>query len=112
MNAMSEAELAAEVAKMVRALGKEPHPDLMSIYVKILRDDMEIRLRYVASLPLRRTVPITAFGWTDDEEVRHDRMANWADCGDTRFEFLSGDHNRFSDAPAEMLDVICADMKG
>jgi len=111
MSTMTEGELGVEVAKMIRVLGKEPHPDLMAIYVKILRDDMAVRSRYVAPEPLRLATPITAFGWTDDEEIRPDQMNNWADCGEVKLEILPGDHNGFSAAPPEMLDTICFGMK-
>jgi surfactin synthase thioesterase subunit len=104
---MPEAGLAAEVEATIRTIGKTPHPELIAIYVKILRNDIELRRGYVPADPLRLACPITAFGWTDDREYRPEQMAGWADCGDTTFEVFAGQHNRFSDAPPELLDAIC-----
>lgn len=107
---MDESELAPEVETTIRDVGRKPHPELVAIYVKILRDDIELRRRYSASSPLRLTCPITAFGWSEDREYRPDQLVGWAECGDTTFEVFPGHHNRFRDAPPELIDTICSGM--
>jgi surfactin synthase thioesterase subunit len=105
---MDEAGLTAEVTASIRDVGKNPHPELVSIYVRILRDDIELRRWYTASSPLRLACPITAFSWREDGEYPPHRMVGWAECGDTTFEVFAGHHERFRDAPAELIDTICA----
>ncbi len=107
---MSEAELSAELEQSIRDLGKQPHPELVSIYVRILRADIDLRRGYTAADPLKLPCPITAIGWTDDREYRPHQMAGWAECGDTTFEVFPGQHNRFIDAPPELLTTLCAGM--
>jgi surfactin synthase thioesterase subunit len=108
---MDESELTAEVAASVREIGQTAHPELVSIYVRILRDDIELRRRYTVSGPLRLACPITAFSWSGDRDYPPARMAGWAECGDTTFEVFQGHHDRFRDAPAELIDTICAGLK-
>jgi surfactin synthase thioesterase subunit len=110
MSALDEGELTTELANTIRALGKEPHPELMSIYVKILSEDIRLRQRSVASFPMRLATPITVLGWKDDTEIPPDRLDGWSEIGDAEFNVLPGDQNRCSDAPSEMLNIICADM--
>lgn len=104
---MAESELTAELEATIRDLGRSPHPDLVSLYVRVLRDDIELRRRYVASAPLRHC-PITAIGWSEDAEYRPEQLTGWAASGETTFVVFPGRHNRFLDAPAELLDTIRA----
>ncbi|MGC5016347.1 thioesterase II family protein [Streptosporangium sp. DT93] len=108
MLGMDEAELAAELETMIRDQGSRPHPELVAIYLKVLRADVEMSRRYVVPDPLRLTCPITAIGWTEDSEVRPGQMAGWPVCGDTAFEVFTGRHNRFVDAPPELLKALYA----
>lgn len=104
---MDDAELAEELTRLSRELGAEPIPDLIDFYVEVLRADVETNKRYVVPDPLRLRCPITAIGWTEDVEVRHDTMGGWTACGDTTFRLLAGRHYRFIDAPPELLDLLC-----
>ncbi|GAA0495184.1 thioesterase II family protein [Streptomyces olivaceiscleroticus] len=104
---MDDEELAEELTKLSRELGGELHPDLISLYVEVLRADVETNKRYVVPDPFRLSCPITSIGWTEDVEIRHDTMGGWSACGDTTFELLSGLHHRFIDAPPELLKVLC-----
>jgi surfactin synthase thioesterase subunit len=108
---MDDAQLAAELAGMIEALGGEPHPELVSIYLDILRGDIEMSRRYHVPHPLRLTCPITAIGWTDDEETSPGQMTGWSECGDTAFEVLIGPHHRFIDAPPELLSTLCSGLR-
>jgi surfactin synthase thioesterase subunit len=107
---MDDTALAAEVETTIRDVGKAPHPELVAIYVRILREDIELRRGYRAGEPLRLACPITAFGWTEDREYRPEQLTGWAECGDTTFEVFPGHHNRFRDAPPELIDRIRAGM--
>ncbi|MFC0527575.1 thioesterase II family protein [Phytohabitans kaempferiae] len=108
MIGMTEEQLAGELEKTVRAMGHKPHPELVSIYVDVLRADIDVSLRYHVPDPPRLSCPITAVGWTDDTEVRPDEMSGWAVCGDTEFVVFPGVHHRFIDAPPELLAVLHA----
>ncbi len=105
---MDDADLAAELESTIRGQGKEPHRELVAVYLAMLRADVELNRRYVVPEPRRVTCPITAIGWTDDDEVRPDRMTGWSACGDTTFELFEGRHERFLDAPPELLETLCA----
>ena len=105
---MDDAEMAADLEATIRALGGQPHPDLVAIYVDVLRADVAVGRRYVVPDPLRLSCPITAIGWTDDTEVHPGQMTGWSECGDTTFELFTGRHHRFIDAPPELLNTLCA----
>jgi surfactin synthase thioesterase subunit len=106
MLGMRDAELGEELEATIRAQGNRPHPELVAIYVNVLRTDIEMSRRYVVPDPLRLSCPITAIGWTDDTEVRPAQMTGWTACGETTFEVFPGRHHRFIDAPPELLITL------
>lgn len=108
---MDADELAVEVAATIRDIGRKPHPELVAIYVRILRSDIELRRRYHAPDPIRLSCPVTVFGWRDDPEYPPESLAGWADCGDATFVRLPGRHNEFSAAPAELIGSILAGVR-
>ncbi len=110
MLGMDEAELAVELEAVIRDQGNQPHPELVAIYLKVLRADVEASRCYLVPRPVRLSCPITAIGWTRDSEVRPDQMAGWPTCGDTTFELFDGRHHRFIDAPPELLETLCTGM--
>jgi len=103
---MDRDTLRAELEQTIRGLGQTPHPELVTIYLDVLRADIGLRRRYTASTPLRLDCPITTFAWSEDDLYRPGDLAGWAECGDTRFEVFPGPHLRFADAPAELLGVL------
>lgn len=103
MLSMDDTQLAGELAATIREQGNEPHPELIAMYVKVLRADVEVSRRYVVPQPARLACPITAIGWEDDEEVSASVMGGWASCGQTTFELFPGRHHAFMAAPAELL---------
>jgi surfactin synthase thioesterase subunit len=105
---MNEAELATELEAMIRDQGNRPHPELVSIYVKVLQADIETYRRYLVARPVRLACPILAIGWRDDTEVRPEQMAGWTACGDTTFTVFPGRHHGFIAAPSELLDALSA----
>ncbi|MFI5776795.1 thioesterase II family protein [Nocardia sp. NPDC051570] len=108
MLAMDDAALRAELTATIRAQGNEPHRELLDLYLGMLRADVEMSRRYVVPDPLRLRCPITAIGWTEDNDVRPERMTGWPVCGETAFELFDGRHERFLDAPPELLETLCA----
>jgi surfactin synthase thioesterase subunit len=105
---MDDEELMAELAVMIGDQGHEPHPELLAFYVKILRADVESGRRYVVPHPVRAACPVSAIGWSQDEEVDPGQIGGWADCGDTEFRVFPGRHHRFMDAPRELLEYLAA----
>jgi surfactin synthase thioesterase subunit len=103
---LDDAALAEELKKMIVALGGQPHPELLSIYADVMRADIEVQRRYVVPSPLRLSCPITAVGWTDDDQVSAGQMTGWSECGDTVFEVFTGHHERFIEAPPELLSTL------
>ena len=108
---MTDAQQTTELEAAIREQGNTPHPELVAVYLKVLRDDIEVSRRYVVPNPARLTCPITAIGWTEDTEVTPDQMAGWVACGKTTFEVLPGRHHQFLDAPPELLSLIAAGVR-
>jgi surfactin synthase thioesterase subunit len=107
---MSDAELAGELESLIRHMGGTVVPDLLDLYLEVLRGDVDANRRYRPAAPVRLPCPITAIGWEDDREVAHGEMGGWSDCGETTFRTFPGDHYRFLRAPAELLAAIREDM--
>jgi surfactin synthase thioesterase subunit len=106
MLGMEDNELVEELEATIRAQGNQPHPELVAIYVDVLRADVEVSRRYLVPDPLRLSCPITAIGWTNDAEVRPAQMTGWTACGETTFETFPGRHHRFIEGPPELLSTL------
>lgn len=105
---MSHVELGAELETLIRELGGTPSPELTSLYLEVLAADVEMNKRYVMPHPFWLPCPITAIGWTEDNEIPFSKMEGWQECGATTFELLEGRHHRFIEAPPELLAVMCS----
>ncbi|MEV4706168.1 thioesterase domain-containing protein [Actinoplanes sp. NPDC049316] len=103
---MTDADLTRELEETVRAQGNTPYPDLVALYLRVLRGDVELARRYVVPEPVRVACPITAIGWSGDTEVGPGLMTGWPACGDTTFTVFDGPHLRFAEAPPELLDTL------
>lgn len=108
---MSDTELAGELDVLIRQLGGTPSAELISLYLDVLKADIETNIRYVMPDPFRLPCPITAIGWTEDDEIPHWKMGGWRECGTTTFELLAGRHHRFIEAPPELLTVLCSSLR-
>jgi surfactin synthase thioesterase subunit len=108
---MSQDELAIELETLIRELGGTPSPELIGLYLEVLCADVETNKRYTMPDPPRLPCPITAIGWTEDNEIPYPEMGGWRACGDTTFELLEGRHHRFIEAPADLLRVLCASVR-
>ncbi|KHL08955.1 UNVERIFIED_CONTAM: thioesterase [Mumia flava] len=103
---MDDRELGGELETLIRELGGTPSAELIELYLEVLRADVEINKRYVVPRPLRLPCPITAIGWTGDDEIPFDTMGGWAACGETTSVLLEGSHHRFIEAPHDLLDLM------
>ncbi|MBG0816348.1 thioesterase II family protein [Planomonospora sp. ID82291] len=105
---MDDAELGAELAKLITQLGGKPGAELIELYLEVLRADVETNKRYVMPEPYRLSCPITVIGWTEDDEIPFSTMGGWGECGETTSVLLDGRHHRFIEAPEDLLDVMCS----
>ncbi|WP_030487085.1 thioesterase II family protein [Micromonospora chokoriensis] len=103
---MDDAALGAELAELIGELGGTVTDELLALHLGVLRADVEANKRYVMPQVTRLSCPITAIGWTADSEVAHTTMGGWTECGDTTFVLLKGGHHRFTEAPAELIDLL------
>jgi surfactin synthase thioesterase subunit len=107
---MSDEELADGLRRIVRSLGAlEPIPELLALFVRILRGDLEMGLHYRPPGPRRLPCPITTLSWSDDPDVRPQDMVGWSAYGDVRPHVLNGDHFSFLAPSAELLAVVQTD---
>lgn len=104
---MDDTELGDELAKLIRELGGTPTAELIELYLEVLRADVETNKRYIVPDPYRLTCPITAIGWTEDDEIPYATMGGWSACGPTTSVLLPGRHHRFIEAPTDLLALMC-----
>jgi surfactin synthase thioesterase subunit len=104
---MSDAELGAELEELIRAQGGTPTAELIDFCLEVLLADVETNKRYIVPVPYQLSCPITAIGWTDDDEIPFSTMSGWSSCGDAAFVQLPGSHHRFIKAPQELIDLMC-----
>lgn len=103
---LDDAELGGELVKLIGELGGVPHPELIELYLAVMRADVEVNRRYAVPDPIRLPCPITAIGWTDDHDVPYSTMGGWDRCGDTTSVLLDGGHHRFTEAPPELTELL------
>ena len=109
--AMDDGQLRVELAQLIAGQGGTVTDELVDLHLGALRADVDANKRYVISQAPQLPCPITAIGWTDDEEIAHQTMGGWAECGVTAFVVLPGHHRRFTEAPPELLDLLCAGVR-
>lgn len=107
---MDDAALGAELTSMFQAAGATPAPELLEIYVMIMRRDVDANRQYVLPDPTRLPCPITAIGWAHDHEVPFSTMGGWSRCGETTSVLLDGDHRHFMTGPDELLDLLSSEL--
>jgi surfactin synthase thioesterase subunit len=107
---MTDEELRNEVRELIRQAGGMVLPSLVELSLEILRADIEMNKRYRLDEPARLPCPITAISWRQDAEVDPGLMTGWADCGETVFRLLDGEHYRFMEAPPELMDMFLLDL--
>ena len=103
---MSRPELNEELSKLIVAAGGTPTPDLSELYLDVLEEDIAVNKRYVMPNPQWLKTPITTIGWRADVEVDHRTMGGWSACGSAVAVILDGQHQRFTEGPAELFAVF------
>ncbi|MEU5852884.1 thioesterase II family protein [Saccharopolyspora shandongensis] len=108
---MDDVELAEEVRRLIRELGGvEPREDLVRLSLRVMRADVDANAKYRMAEAVRLPCRVSAIGWKDDVNIRPDQMTGWRDCGRTVFRLLGGSHFTFLQAPADLREVLLADM--
>jgi surfactin synthase thioesterase subunit len=108
--AMDDRELAGQVRRLFRQMGREPQDDLVELCLSVMRADVDANARYRMPEPLRLPCRVSAIGWKDDVDIKADQMTGWRECGQTVFRLLNGSHFTFLQAPADLRAVLLADM--
>jgi medium-chain acyl-[acyl-carrier-protein] hydrolase len=83
-------------------------PDLMKLFVPVLRADFTLleTYEYVPQKPF--DVPLTVFAGSDDQVVTASEVAAWKEmtAGSFDFQLLQGGHFFLQTAQAQILDII------
>lgn len=107
---MSDERLAGELRRIARSIGLgEPLPELLPLAIRVLRTDVGMCFGYAPPGPRPLPCPVTTIGWSDDADVRPERMAEWELYASVRHHVLPGDEFTFLTAPAGLLEVIRQD---
>ncbi|WP_307845904.1 thioesterase domain-containing protein [Saccharomonospora sp. NB11] len=99
---MTDEELGVELADLTRAMGGEPHPDILALSLRVLRADVTANQRYRLDEPIVLPNDVRTIGWHDDREIRPDQMSGWqsyAEEGRYHHTVLPGTHHEFLRAP-------------
>jgi surfactin synthase thioesterase subunit len=103
-------ELAGELVTLTRAMGGDPHPDLVELGVGVLAADIEANRAYRLDAPLELPAALTTIGWREDTVIPHALMGGWTRYGETRHVLLDGGHYDFLAAPAPLLAELAHDL--
>lgn len=107
---LDDEELTRELERLIRATGGVPEPSLIEMSLTVLRADLAANRRYFSAEPPDLGCPVTAIGWTADDEVPAERMTGWARCSDrARLVVLAGRHYEFLGAPPALLAELARD---
>jgi medium-chain acyl-[acyl-carrier-protein] hydrolase len=87
-------------------------PDLMSMFLPILRADLELYETYVYYSEVALECPISAFGGWQDSRVSHEDLAAWQEETRTAFSLrmFAGDHFFLHAARASIVRAIFEDL--
>ncbi|MGP3983803.1 thioesterase II family protein [Streptomyces sp. KR80] len=111
---MTDAELAVELAELTRAMGGNPHPDLIDMSLGVLRADVAANRGYQLDKPVRLPSAVHAIGWDADREIRPGQMGGWEEYAEPgRFHptVLPGEHYAFLNAPEALVEVLADGMR-
>lgn len=111
---MTDDELGVELADLTRAMGSEPHPDILAMSVRVLRADITSNQRYRLDRPVELPGELRAIGWEDDREIRPEQMTGWpayAATGRYHRTVLPGTHYQFLSAPEALQREFLAGLR-
>ena len=107
MLAMTDDELRAELASVVRGRGIEPRPDMIELGMYVLRGDLAAAGAYRRAEPARVPCPVVVLHWRDDPEVGLDQLQGWHRYADSvEIRVLDGGHHDFMHAPHELQTLL------
>ncbi len=107
MLAMTDDELRAELAAVVRGRGIEPRPDMIEVGLSVLSRDLAAAGAYRRDDPVAVRSPVVVLHWRDDPEVTLDELQGWhrySDSVDVRI--VEGGHHDFTHAPDELRALL------
>ncbi|GAA2613954.1 thioesterase II family protein [Streptomyces axinellae] len=99
---MTDRQLTVELARQTRAMGGEPHPDVLAMSLRVMRADLAANQLYRLDEPVVLPGGVRSIGWRYDVEIRPRQMAGWATYaapGQFRHVELPGTHHAFLTAP-------------
>ena len=109
MLAMSEVELRAGLAAVLRDRGLEPRPDMIDLGMAVLRDDLAAARAYRRTAPVLVGCPIVVLHWRDDPDLSLDQLDGWRRYSDSvDLRVVDGDHHDFMHAPEQLLTVLAS----
>jgi surfactin synthase thioesterase subunit len=103
---LSDAEIPAFIAGMMRARGAEPSRELVELALDVMLGDLAVYRAYASHAAPVLDCPIVAIGWSDDANVPCGAVAGWERYGECETLVLPGDHWSFLGPTPELLDVI------
>jgi surfactin synthase thioesterase subunit len=104
MLSLGRAELAEELRALVVRFGGTPSQEFIALSLDVLVADLEANRRYQVPGPQPLPCPVTALGWTDDDEIPMSMMGGWSEVTtECRFVLLDGGHYEFLYAPPALM---------
>ena len=95
MHKLEKEQFVSEL-KQMNGIAKElfEHSELMELMLPIIRNDYAVCENYNYKQKKKLDVPITAFGGTDDKDVKEEHLKEWAKVTTSEFNhfLLEGDH--------------------
>lgn len=109
---LGDADLTAELARVVTLRGGQPHPDLLELSLAVLHADLEASRSYGLAEPAPVPMDITVVHWAGDPEVTRQELAGWA-CYASEVDFvvMDGGHYSFLTPPEELLSLLAARLR-
>lgn len=100
----TDEQLRAELAGLVVRQGGEPHPALLDLALRVLRQDLVASRSYGPVGPAPVPMGVTVLRWSEDPEVTEQQLAGWRHYAeDVRFTVLRGGHYDFLSAPDDLV---------
>lgn len=109
---LGDAELTGELKRLVAERGGWPHPGLLELSLRVLRQDLDASRAYRIEVPAPVPMDITVLHWAQDPEVTQPELRGWAGYApEVEFTVLPGGHYAFLTPPAELLDLLSARLR-
>jgi surfactin synthase thioesterase subunit len=99
---MTDRQLTVELEGLTRAMGGEPHADILAMSLRVMRADLSANQQYRLDEPVVLPSDVRTIGWRDDVEIRPKQMVGWgayAAPGRSHHVVLPGTHHAFLTAP-------------